>query len=214
MGYLTPNSIPDDKICYRISLPNDYFIIMAFMGAVSSLTQFWNWELFGEIEPEEIAQAMLPIYEAMTDARGECMIGSVVAFARSTLPDNFLFCDGSTYNAVDYPLLWDVIDSKFKNTGAGTFVVPDLRTRFVRGVSSDSQISTKGGNTNVVLSVANLPPHTHTYQQSISTVTADGEIPSVGLDANITSSTGSTGSGSSFDILPPYQFLKHGIQFR
>jgi microcystin-dependent protein len=77
-------------------------------------------------------------------------IGKIDAFMRTTAPEGYLKCDGSTYNIADYPLLCDVFASDFGSVnyfggdGTTTFAVPDLRGEFLRGTGTTSY--SDGGN--------------------------------------------------------------------
>ncbi|NWA25982.1 tail fiber protein [Pseudomonas gingeri] len=50
----------------------------------------------------------------------------------------WLFCDGTSLSRQDYPELFGVIGSGFGYADAEHFNLPDLRGRFIRGVSADS----------------------------------------------------------------------------
>lgn len=212
MGYLTPNTIPTDTICYSVRVPNNRLNIAAFMGAVSELTKSYNWELFGEQTPQDMADAYAPIYQAMAVNPGRgCMIGSVVALATQALPSGVLLCNGASHLRTDYPDLYAIINSAYI-TDADNFVVPDLRDTFIYGASAMSEIDDSGGSSSVSLSSANMPAHTHTYSAPVVGVTALGvgvPVPSnAGIIPTITSSAG---AGTSFNIINPYIKLAYGI---
>lgn len=64
-------------------------------------------------------------------------IGAVVAFAgepASHLPVGWLPCDGRELHRSDYPELYEAIGVGHGGDAIGTFYLPDLRGRFVRGV--------------------------------------------------------------------------------
>jgi len=46
----------------------------------------------------------------------------------------WMLCDGRALPCQDFPLLYAVIGTAFGDKGSGTFCLPDLRGRFVRGV--------------------------------------------------------------------------------
>ena len=87
-------------------------------------------------------------------------IGAVMSFARSTAPHGWLICDGTLYNAADYPALYAVIGSSYGSAGANTFRTPDLRGEFVRGWDNGRGVDTgrawASWQSNMVLK------HTHT----------------------------------------------------
>jgi len=121
----------------------------------------------------------------------------------------WLFCDGTTLNATAYWQLYGVIGNAFGgDTGAGTFCVPDLRGRFIRGVSGtfdqgvirDPDIATRtasapGGNTlNLVGSLQTdaFQGHEHNYngvsQTAIPPVLGPGDAPTYGILSEVTTS--------------------------
>ena len=114
----------------------------------------------------------------------------------------------------------------------GSNGTPDLRDRFVIGAGSTYAVASTGGSTTHTLTTTEMPSHTHTatstdsghthgytapnntgiqiagsssfvsYFNSTSGTTSSGT-------ANITTTIGSTGSGSSFSILNPYYALAY-----
>jgi hypothetical protein len=65
-------------------------------------------------------------------------IGSIAAFAMSSIPDGWLKCNGASYSRTVYSNLFSKIGTTFTPTIATTtFNVPDLRGRFIRGWADD-----------------------------------------------------------------------------
>ncbi|MGE3311847.1 MAG: phage tail protein [Limisphaerales bacterium] len=67
-------------------------------------------------------------------------VGSIVAFGgpSSAIPDSegWLLCDGRELSATRYPELHGVIGTSWgRGRSSGTFLLPDLRGRFLRGVN-------------------------------------------------------------------------------
>ncbi|MCP4136932.1 MAG: hypothetical protein GY754_38550 [bacterium] len=84
--------------------------------------------------------------------------GTINPFAGSTdkVPDQWLLCDGRAVSRSDYSTLYDVVGTSWgTGDGSTTFNLPDLRGRFLRGVSdgsgvdpdADSRTNSYGGNT-------------------------------------------------------------------
>jgi microcystin-dependent protein/alpha-tubulin suppressor-like RCC1 family protein len=103
-------------------------------------------------------------------------IGNIYAYAGSTAPYGTFICDGTAYSRSTYPGLFAVIGTAYgAGDGSTTFNVPDLRGRFIRGISGTSTndpdaasriASNTGGNTgNQIgsLQADNFASHTHTY---------------------------------------------------
>lgn len=65
-------------------------------------------------------------------------IGTIISYMGKTAPDDYLICDGKTYNTYDYPDLADFFEQQFGNKyyfggSDEKFAVPDMRNLFVRG---------------------------------------------------------------------------------
>jgi len=71
-----------------------------------------------------------------------------------TIPAGWVLCDGTT--------------GITRSDGGGTIDTPDLRDRFVRGVSTAPQVGQSGGVNTITLSEANLAEHTHTFTSANS----------------------------------------------
>jgi microcystin-dependent protein len=129
---------------------------------------------------------------------GTIPVGGIIMWSGTSVPDGWALCNGAN----------------------GT---PDLRNRFVMGKYNVGDTNSTGGREYVTLSVSNLPAHSHLYA-------GDDQMDHIGdgnykawdnvvsrpgsYDAKSETSgagtifrTSSTGSGSSFSILPPYYKL-------
>ena len=79
-------------------------------------------------------------------------IGTIIAVMGTSAPNNYLICDGSVYNIVDYPELANYFQTQFgsKNYFGGdnniTFAVPDLRGEFLRGAGTNSHANQGNGS--------------------------------------------------------------------
>lgn len=93
-------------------------------------------------------------------------VGGIMAWpARTTIPTGWLECDGSTTVSIStYSELYAALGSGAvygHNTVSGTFTIPDLREKVVRGSATNSAIGTVGGaNTQSVP----LLEHRHTLE--------------------------------------------------
>ena len=106
--------------------------------------------------------------------------GSVLPYAGTTTPDArlyggyWLLCDGSTYNITDYSDLYDVIGTAYNpSAAAGTFSVPDMRSRGPIGIDNmggtaanriDSEadaVGYTGGTSTVNITKSQIPEHQH-----------------------------------------------------
>jgi len=62
MPWLTPDEIPSALLCRALFIPDSSEIIADVSGALLALTQVYNWQKFGSIEPEDMAAAMQAMY--------------------------------------------------------------------------------------------------------------------------------------------------------
>ncbi|MDE1150020.1 MAG: phage tail protein [Azospirillaceae bacterium] len=55
------------------------------------------------------------------------MIGSVILWSGSWIPEGWHLCDGSQLQAMQYQPLFSIIGNKYGGNGTTTFALPDLR---------------------------------------------------------------------------------------
>lgn len=177
----------------------------------------------------------------LSTAQGQLMqslVGLIMPIAVSTLPQGTLLCDGSTYLRADYPALYSAIDPVFI-VDANTFVVPDMRDKFVVGVSGTKAVGTNGGSGSTTLTVNQLPSHNHTTQPhthndtphshvegialpSVTVVLVGAPVPSAipGVGVTGLASVGilpasvtvdNTGNGDPIEVIPPYIALRYVV---
>ena len=132
----------------------------------------------------------------------------------ANIPADWALCNGGTYTAPN----------------GDSVTTPDLRDRFIYGVSADENPGTTGGASDYTLTTAQLPSHSHTisadgahthdvfsvpvtggatYLARIGSGTGDwlsGFISEAGSHSH-GGATGSTGSGASIDNRPSYYKL-------
>jgi microcystin-dependent protein len=161
-GYLTPDTLPTDKICRVLFIPNNEEFIANVTGALEVLLDPDVWTKYGTLTPEESANALVDMFDKFCFSEGMChMIGEIILWSGATAPDDTcLLCDGSVYARVDYPDLYATIDPFF-HAGADNFTVPDLRDRVAVGAGLTYGIGDNGGAPTVTLEVSTMPSHSH-----------------------------------------------------
>lgn len=60
-GYLTPDDIPDDSHCRTFKIPNSTQWLSVFMGALLPLIYSESWQEYGDLTPDEAADAALAV---------------------------------------------------------------------------------------------------------------------------------------------------------
>lgn len=88
------------------------------------------------------------------------LVGIILPHSSNNIPENFLACDGASYNKYDYSDLYSIIGTTYGGTG-DYFNVPDCRGRFLKCRDAESlgtvgidQLSTHGH-------VISPNPHNH-----------------------------------------------------
>lgn len=125
--------------------------------------------------------------------------------AIADIPAGYLLCDGGEYLAQNYPCLYGVIGTSYGVGGcAGSFLVPDLRNRFVVGADADVGNVAESTITGAPLKTggATTAPHSHT-------VTWNPDLNPGGTGASMEAKLASTlpCSTESPSIIPPFMAL-------
>jgi len=145
-----------------------------------------------------------------------CMIGTIVAYANSTLPDGLLPCNGSTFERDDYPDLYDALHSDY-HVSSTQFTTPDLRDQFVVGAGNDYALGATRGENQHTLTTTEIPSHTHAYYPPVLNLDLESpgapDIQGAGISP-VTAETFATGGGSAHENRPPFYALVWAIVAR
>lgn len=186
-------------VCRRLALPS--FLWPLFNGAFGELLDESRWYQFGDMAIGDVVQA----FQAAFDDMGQCsMIGQIVIFSTLTLPDNVLLCDGSQFDPLLFPRLYDHLQSD---------TLPDLRDRFILGYGNNLP-GDIGGEETHTLNIPEMPEHWHSYTPPMFNV--DVEPPAGAPDllaagVGVSTPTGSSGGGQPHNNMPPYHVIVFGI---
>lgn len=219
--YLTPDQNATGLESRRVSVPQDNRLRAALYDTIAYLTAPEAWEAApGGMTETDAASVLAEVLESMRPD-----VGTLIMLYTATIPDYVLLCDGSYHLKDDYPLLWAAIHPWHKDPLG--FTVPDFNQRFPLGVTIFEQVGGTGGSAGVGLTVANLPPHSHTFFHDGLThehpplptpVVAPGEAlaagPEVPAPLIISGNTGSAGQGEGFSIMPPFVGVRIAIVAR
>lgn len=160
-----------------------------------------NLGIYGAVEDvtlQELANVLSPLL-VKTNVVFGVPIGTIIDFAGETPPNGYLFCNGQTFLASEYPELYNVI----KNTWGGnaplsSFAVPDLRRKTtigsggVKTTTIDNYVGSIGGGENAILKKENIPSHNH----SMTTIIDGGTSSMLPVNGNLKYDTTNTGDGT------------------
>lgn len=94
------------------------------------------------------------------------MVGEILLFPGSTVPENYLLCDGSAVSREDYSGLFEIIGTAFgPGDGTTTFNLPNLCGKICLGTSNGYSLGSTGGEEEVTLDSTKVPSHFHVVPQ-------------------------------------------------
>jgi len=146
------------------------------------------------------------------------VIGEVKLYCGTAAPTNFFLCNGTSKDATVYPELFAVTSRYFGGTALSSyFHLPDLQGKFICGYSTTvgstyETIGVTAGTSEVILTVAQMPAHTHTVPSS-----AGGGVEGYGLSPVIgttNQASGSAGGGTAHENRPPFVVLNYIIRYQ
>jgi microcystin-dependent protein len=140
--------------------------------------------------------------------------GLVSPFAGSSAPTGWLACNGATVSRTTYANLFSAIGTTYgAGDGSTTFGLPNLQGAFPLGSSGSYALGATGGEATHLLTIAEVPAHTHTYSQPSIGGGAEGTGSNASLPVVTPGqATGSTGGGGAHNNMPPYLAVNYIIK--
>jgi len=95
------------------------------------------------------------------------LLGEIGIFSYQHVPDGWAACNGQPLPIQQYKALFSLIGTQFGGDGTSTFALPDLRGTMIVH-NGELQNGKTGGEERHLLSIDEIPEHTHTLQASDS----------------------------------------------
>lgn len=218
MGYLTPNEVPDSAVCRALFIPNNAQFLAIVRGAIQSLTEPENWDLFGTLTQEQAAAACVDMFDRFSMQEGSCrLIGEIVLYAgdANPYPELWLPCDGNERLIADYPSLFDVIGYVYGAHDEDHFWLPNLSLHIPTApdVGAGYPVGTYFGSDSIDLSDGTLPAHEHDIPAYSTALAVEGGELVVVVPTEEITQTGSWGSDDPEDAssYPPMVVMNYFI---
>lgn len=144
-------------------------------------------------------------------------VGTIIPYAGSTIPSNYMKCEGQELSRIEYDILFSAIGTTYGvGDGSTTFNLPNLKGRVITGIdSNDTDFDTlgeTGGEKAHTLTVDEMPSHTH-KQTLGGDITTTNVVAGEGIIGRAnTSEVTSTGGGEPHNNLQPYIVLNYIIK--
>lgn len=170
------------------------------LDAITLMLDRWRWDVMTDVQWDEVESIVTGALSAVMENQ---FIGSII-WRPGDPQANELVCDGSQYQRVDYPTLYNRLAPAFI-VDADNFVVPDLVGRFAYGAAG-AGIGATGGSETHTLTESEMPVHTHTYTPPVPNIDieAPGAPDLFAAGVGLPVQTGAAGAGQAHNNMPPY----------
>lgn len=183
----------------------DWLVIVN--GALSELLKAENFEQFGSVTPEQVADRFEEMFFAFRDS--ECPpvtpIGAIMMHGSATPPAEWLLCDGSAVSRATYASLFAAIGTAWGvGNGTTTFNLPNFTERSPMGTGGTvaTNIGNAAGALTHTLALSEVPAHDHNFAQTphthlyTDTGHSHNEFNGASQAFNATGGTGRVGFGA------------------
>ena len=115
---------------------------------------------------------LLTLGLAKVYSQSEQYLGEIRIFAGSFAPKGWALCNGQLLAINQNQALFALLGTQYGGNGQTTFALPDLRGRTAISVGNGHVEGERGGEETHILTLAELPTHTHTLTNA--TITGNG----------------------------------------
>lgn len=144
--------------------------------------------------------------------------GAVLPYAGNSIPSNWLLCDGSAVSRTTYADLFAAIGTLYgAGDGSTTFNLPDTTAQVIAGYkAADTNFGTLGakvGEATHLLTVNEIPPHTHDIGNTNGASGVDSQPQSSNQSYGPQKTTHSTGGGTAHNNVQPSITMRFIIRY-
>lgn len=112
----------------------------------------------------------------------ETFLATILLWPCGFAPTGWAFCAGQLLSIAQNSALFSLLGTTFGGNGTTTFALPDMRSRIPIGVGQGIGLSSYvlgqvGGTETTSITLANLPPHVHSFTISASNAQATVSTP-------------------------------------
>jgi len=149
-------------------------------------------------------------------------IGSMIDFAGTTVPTNYLACDGSSVSRITYASLFAAIGTTWGSDSVPMFNLPDFRHRTAIGSGGTADVigtsvGNVGGTSTQAISISNMPAHDHpgsTSPMSTQATSTSGSATTTRAGGTTAITVASQGGGAAFNIMQPSGVVLKCIKYQ
>jgi microcystin-dependent protein len=138
-------------------------------------------------------------------------VGSIIWMPVNLVPDGYLVANGQEVSKTTYANLFSIYATNFgvASNPTDNFKLPDMQGRFPIGQGGSYPFYTPGGEATHILTIGEMPSHTHTASPSFRTLQGFDPTLAGARDLGAGNDTGdmtidNTGGGLAHNNVPPY----------